>query len=112
MVIAIDAMPNHQVYYYQESGLPLSFHAVWSDSMHEAHITFQELHAIGLMLCRMAFCLSGKMVALQLDNSTTKAYLCDQDVRVFLSLSRLACHILNLANKHGINISWLRQLNW
>ena len=56
------------------------------------------------MLCRMAFQLSGKMVALQLDDITTKAYLCNQCGTVFLFLSRLACSILNLADKHGISL--------
>ena len=30
---------------------------------------------VALMLCRMAFILSGKVVAFHLDNSTTKAYI-------------------------------------
>ena len=54
------------------------------------------------MLCRMAFSLSGKMVALHLNNSTAKAYLCNQSGTVPPFLSWQACHILNLADKHGI----------
>ena len=50
----------------------------------------------------MAFQLSGKVVALHLDNSTAKAYLYDQGGTASIFLSRLACYILNLANKHGI----------
>ena len=42
------------------------------------------------------------MVALKLDNSTTKVYLCNQCGTGSLFLFRLVCHILNLANKHGI----------
>ena len=38
-----------------------------------------------MMLCRMAFCLSGKVVALHLDNSTVKAYVCKQDGSVSFS---------------------------
>ena len=38
-----------------------------------AHIAVQELQAVVKMQHRMAFCLSGKVVALHLDNSTTKA---------------------------------------
>ena len=34
-----------------------------------AHIALQELHAVTVMLCKMAFCLSGKVVALHMDNS-------------------------------------------
>ena len=54
------------------------------------------------MLCRMAFHLSGKVVALPLDNSTAKAYLCNQGITVSPFLSRLACQILSLTDKHGI----------
>ena len=43
--------------------------------------------------CRMAFHLSGKVVALHLDNSTAKAYLCNQGGTVSPFLSRLACRI-------------------
>ena len=46
--------------------------------MCRAHIALQELQDIAMMLCRMAFCLSVKVVALHLDNSTAKAYLCNQ----------------------------------
>ena len=68
-----------------------------------AHIAFQELQAVALMLCRLAFCLSGKVVALHLDNSTAKAYLCNQGGTMSHFLSRLACQILSLTNKHGNN---------
>ena len=52
----------------------------------------------------MAFCLSGKEVALHLDNSTAKAYLCNQGGTVSPFLSRLACQILILTNMHGITL--------
>ena len=55
------------------------------------------------MLCRLAFCLSGKVAASPLDNSTSEAYLCNQGGTI--SLSRLASHILNLANKNGITLN-------
>ena len=54
------------------------------------------------MLHRMAFYLSGKVVALHMDNSTAKAYLCNQGGTVSPFLSRLACQILSLTDKHGI----------
>ena len=57
-----------------------------------------------MMLCRMAFYLSGKVVALHLDNSMTKAYLCNQCGTVTPFLSKLACQILSLTNKHGITL--------
>ena len=44
-------------------------------SLSRAHIALQELQAVAIMLHRMAFCLSGKVVTLHLDNSTAKAYL-------------------------------------
>ena len=47
VVIATDAIPTQWAFYFQGSGLPL-----------------QELQAVAIMLCRMAFCLSGKVVDL------------------------------------------------
>ena len=44
------------------------------------------------------------MVALHLDISTAKAYLCNQGSTSSLTLSRLVCHILNLADKHVITL--------
>ena len=73
-------------------------------SLSRAHIALQELQAVEVMLCRMAFCLSGKVVALHLDNSTAKAYLHNQGGTVSPFLSRLACRILSLTNKHGITL--------
>ena len=61
-----------------------------SGSMHSVYTALQELQAITLILHRMAFCLSGKVV-LQLDNSTAKASLCNQGGTVQFSLSSLAC---------------------
>ena len=54
------------------------------------------------MLCRMVFCLSGKVVPLLLDNTSAKTYLCNQGGTV--SLSRPDSCIFNPANKHGISI--------
>ena len=65
----------------------------WLVSLCRAHIALQELQAVAMMLCRMAFCLSGKVVVLHLDNSTAKAYLCNQGGTVSPFLSRLACQI-------------------
>ena len=74
-------------------------------SMCRAHIALQELQAITMMLYRMAFHLSGKVVALHLDNSImAKAYLCNQGGTVSPFLSRLACQILSLTDKHGITL--------
>ena len=57
-----------------------------------------------MMLHRIAFHLSGKVVALHLDNSTAKAYLCNQGDTVSPFLLRLACWILSLINRHGITL--------
>ena len=72
--------------------------------MCKAHIVLQELQAVAIMLCRMAFCLSGKVVSLHLDNSTTKAYLCNQGGTVSPFISKLDCQILSLTDKHGITL--------
>ena len=102
VVIATDATHTHWAFYYQGSGLPLSGSGSWFGSMCRSHIALQELQAIPMMLHRMVFCLSGKIVALHLDNSTAKAYLCNQGGTVSPILSRLACWILSLTEKHGI----------
>ena len=62
---------------FQGSSLPLSVSGPWSGSMCRADIALQKLQAIAMMLYRVAFCLSRKVVALHLDNSTDKAYLCN-----------------------------------
>ena len=104
VVIATDATPTHWAFYFQGSGLPLSVCGTWSGSLSRAHIALQELQAVAVMLHRVAFCLSGKVVALHLDNSTAKAYLCNQGGTVSHFLSRLACQILSLTDKHGITL--------
>ena len=78
VVTGTDAMSAHWAFHFQGSCLPLSISGSGSGSMFRAHITLQELQAIAMMLCRMACCLSGKVVAFHLDNSTAKAYLCNQ----------------------------------
>ena len=72
--------------------------------MYRAHIALQELQGVAMMLCRMAFYLSGKVVALHLDNNTANADLCNQCGTVSPFLSRLACQILNLTDKHSITL--------
>ena len=104
VVIATDATPTYWAFYFQESGLPVSVSGAWSGSLCRAHIPLQELQAVAIMLCRMAFCLSGKVVALHLDNSTAKVNLCNQGDTVSPFLSRLACWILSLTDKHGITL--------
>ena len=73
MVIATDAMSTHWDFYFQGSGLPLSVSESWSGFMCMAHIALQEPQTFAMVLHRMAFCLSGRVVALHLDNSTAKA---------------------------------------
>ena len=102
VLIATDAMPTYWAFYFQESGLHLLVSGSWLGSLCRAHIALQELQAIAMVLCRMAFCLCGKVVALHLDNITAKAYLCNQGSSVSPFLSRLASWILSLTNKHGI----------
>ena len=64
VVIATDDMPTHWAFYFQGSGLPLSVSGALSGSLCRAHIALQELQVISIMLCRMAFNRSGKVVAL------------------------------------------------
>ena len=52
-------------------------------------ITLEQLQAFALMLHKKLFKLSGKVIALFLENSTAKSYLCNQDGIVSLFLSRL-----------------------
>ena len=104
MVIATDATPTHWAFYFQGSGLLLSVSGTWSGSLSRVHIALQELQAVAVMLHRMAFYLSGKVVALHLDNSTAQAYLCNQGGTVSPFLSRLACQILSLTDKHCITL--------
>ena len=104
MVIATDAMPTHWAFYFQGSGLPLSISGPCSGSMCRAHIALWELQGIAMMLHRMAFHLPGKLVALHFNNSTVKAYLCNQGGTVSPFLSRMACWILSLTDKHSITL--------
>ena len=72
--------------------------------MCKAHIALQKLYTVAMMLHRKAFYLSDKVIALHLDNSTAKAYLCNQGGTVSPFLSRLACQILSLTDKHSITL--------
>ena len=89
---------------FRDLFLPLLLSGSWSGSICWAHIAFQELHTLTMMLCRMAFHISGKVVNLHLDNSTAKAYLCNQGGTVSPFLSRLTYQILSLTDKHGITL--------
>ena len=105
VVIATDATHTHWAFYFQVSGLPLSVNGSWSGSMCRVHIALQEFQAVAMILCRMAFCLSGNVVvALYLENSMTHAYLCNQGGTVSPLLSMLVYWILNLTDKHGITL--------
>ena len=57
-----------------------------------------------MMLCRMAFQLSGKVFALHLDSCAAKSYLCNQCGKVSPFVSRLACQTLSLTDKHSITL--------
>ena len=78
------------------SGLTLSLYRTLSDSMCNACIALQELQAFALILHRMVFCLSGMFVALHVDNSAAKAYLCMKGIAEFLFCSRTTCCILSV----------------
>ena len=57
-----------------------------------------------MMLCRVAFQYSSKVVAFYFNNSTAKLYLCNQGDTVSPFLFRLACQILSLTDKHSITL--------
>ena len=104
MVIATDATPTDWAFYFQGSDLPLSVSRFWSGSMFRAHNALQELQAVAMMLCKMAFHLSGKVVALHLDTSTAIAYQNNKGSTVSPFLSRLACWVLSSTSKHSITL--------
>ena len=104
VVITTDTTPHLWAFYFQDSGFHVSHSGTWSGSMHKVHIALQEPHAVVLMMCKMAFYLSGKVAALHLDNSIANAYFCNQGHAASLFLSGLACHILSVANKLGITL--------
>ena len=62
---------------FQVYEVPVSCCGIWSGSMHKVHIASHELQAVAFMLHEMAFQLSIMVVALYLDRSTAKAYLCN-----------------------------------
>ena len=99
VIIATDVTSSHWAFYFQGSGLSLSVSGSWFRSMCRAHIALQEVLTVAMMLCRMAFQLSGKEVTMHLDNNTAKAYLCNQCSTVSPFLSRLACQILSLTQQ-------------
>ena len=72
--------------------------------MCRAHIALQELQAVAVIMCRMAFYLSSMVVSLHLDNSIAKAYLCNHGGTLSPFLSRLVCQILSLINKDSITL--------
>ena len=58
----------------------------------KVHITLQECQAVTLILCTIVFHLSGEMFALHLDNSNTKAYICNKGGTVSLSFQASVLH--------------------
>ena len=103
MVIVTKATYHHCFFYFQGSGVPISCCATWSGSMCKVHIALKELQAVKIMSHKMVFQLSSNVIALPLDDGSAKTYLCNQG-HASSFLSRLACHILFPANKHGINL--------
>ena len=75
MVITKDTAHNHWAFYFQSSGLLFFFTGTWSHSVNKVCAALQELQASALMLYRMAFHLSGKVVAFHLDKSTFEVSL-------------------------------------
>ena len=97
VVINTDTTLNHWAFTW----FPFSWGGMWWGSLYKVYIPLQEPQTVALMLCIMAFCLFCKLVALHYDNSTAKAYLCNQEGTASTFLSRIACHILNMVTMHG-----------
>ena len=94
MVIVINDKACNRVFYFQGSGLPLSFSGTWLNSVLRLCIALQKVQAVALMLCRMERWLPCIW--------TEYCYsLCNQGGTVSHFLSR-ACCILSLDEKHGI----------
>ena len=92
VVMATDAMPHHETLF---SGFWASCILLWHLFclyVQSAHC-LARLQVVALKLLKVAFRLSGKVVALYLDNSIAKAYLWKQGGTAFLFLSRLVCCI-------------------
>ena len=104
VVFPSNATPHHYAFYIQCFGVPKSCCGTLSGFMHKVHISLQEFQAVAHMLHKMVFQLSSRMIGIHLDNNSAKAYLCNQGSTASLFLSRLGCHILNKANKHGITL--------
>ena len=107
MVVVTNATSTHCTFHFEGAGLPQSIHCSWSGSVCRVHIALQKLQAVALMLCQMALHLAGKVVVLHLDNTTVKAYLCNQCGTVSPFLSRLAfpylIHVCTVSKAIDIN---------
>ena len=64
------------IYFRMDSGLLLSSSGTRSCSVCKIHLTLQECQVLALVLHRMAFHISGKIIDFYLDSNTAKAYLC------------------------------------
>ena len=84
MVPTMDVTPGHCAFHFQGSGLFLTFSGMWTDSIYNINIALQELQAVVLMLHRVAFHLSVKVVSLHLDNSTAKLIYVIKVLQYFL----------------------------
>ena len=100
VIMTTDAMPFCWAFSIQSLWAPVSCCCTWSGSMCKVHSALQELKVVALMLCKIAFHLSNKVAAFQFNNNFAKAYFRNQGGTTSLFLSRVACCILNLADKH------------
>ena len=103
VVIATDATPNCWAF-FQGSRFPSPVVVSCLVPCTRFILLCRELQPVALILCKMAYGLSGKVVSLHLDKSTTKAYICNCGGTASLFLSRLASCILNLPNRLDITL--------
>ena len=91
VVITKDFYTQSLGFSFQHSGFHVSCSGTWSTFICKVHFALQDLQAVALMLHRMAFQVSGKVVAIHLNNNnTTKAHFCNYGGTASPFLSRLA----------------------
>ena len=61
----MDVVPSQSVFYFYSFDLPQSFGGTWPVSICVAYNALQGLQAVALMLCKLTFQLSDKVVAVQ-----------------------------------------------
>ena len=103
--IATDAAPFYWAFYFQSSGFPYSVVEPGEAVCARLYNGLYVLQAMVLRLCKLVSWLPGEVIALHLDNSTAKAYLCNQGGTASTFPARLVCNnFFSLPKMHVINL--------